>query len=117
MIRRFSHNRHFLVEVMGRDTGFLAVEVGIAGGAEFVLIPEAPITVPELAARIRARKRTKLGSIIVVAEGEKPGRSFGLAKELQAELNTEYKVCVLGHTQRGGSPTVRDRKVGILNGR
>lgn len=112
----FSHNRHFLVEVMGRATGFLAVEVGIAGGAEFVLIPETPLSIDDLVTRIQQRKRTKLGSIIVVAEGEKAGRSIDIANQLNQQLNIEYKVCILGHTQRGGSPTMRDRKLAALMG-
>jgi 6-phosphofructokinase 1 len=112
----FSHNRNFLVEVMGRASGFLAVTVGIAGGAEFILIPEDPLSSEQLAARINARRRKKLGSIIVVAEADQAGRSFKLAEDLKKLVGMEYKVCILGHTQRGGSPTVEDRKVASLMG-
>lgn len=114
----FSHNRNFLVEVMGKASGFLAVEVGIAGGAEFILIPEVPMAVDELADNIRNHRHRpeKLGSIIVVAEADKPGRSFSLAESLEKQLNIEYKVCILGHIQRGGSPTVKDRKIASLMG-
>ncbi len=112
----FSHNRHFLVEVMGRSAGFLAVEVGIAGGAEFVLIPEEPLSTEELVQRIRNRVRQKLASIIVVAEAEKAGRSVELAEQIKALSGITYRVCILGHTQRGGSPTVKDRKIASLMG-
>jgi len=112
----FSLNRHFLVEVMGRAAGFLAVDVGIAGGAEFILIPEIPISMEELADRIQNRQRKKLASIIVVAEAGEPGRSFEIAKNIQQLINREYKVCILGHIQRGGAPTVKDRKIASLMG-
>ena len=111
-----SFNRNFLVEVMGRASGFLAVDVGIAGGAEFILIPEAPITVADLVYRIQNRSRQKLSSIIVVAEANVAGRSFQIAEEINKLSGIEYKVCVLGHTQRGGSPTVMDRKTGSIMG-
>lgn len=106
-----SHNRHFLVEVMGRSSGFLALDVGMAGGAEFILTPEYPITSRELAAKIITPRRQKLSSIIVVAEADEPGRSFRIAKELEELTGLQYRVCILGHTQRGGSPTTLDRKV------
>ncbi len=112
----FSHNRNFLVEVMGRASGFLAADVGIAGGAEFILIPEDPIPTEELAKRLQSRRRVKSSSIIVVAEADEPGRSFALAAELKRLLNVEYKVCILGHTQRGGRPTLEDRKIAALMG-
>lgn len=112
----FSHNRNFLVEVMGRDTGFLAMDVGIAGGAELVLIPEYPIEIPQLIEILRTRNSKKMGSIIVVAEGQKPGRSFEIAEKIQGALDMEYRVCILGHTQRGGTPSLLDRKYASLMG-
>lgn len=112
----FSLNRHFLVEVMGRDAGFLAVDVGIAGGAEFILIPEDPISTETLVKRIQSRKRAKLASIIVVAESDEPGRAFKIAEEIQRLSGLSYKVCILGHIQRGGAPTVKDRKIASLMG-
>lgn len=112
----FSHSRNFLVEVMGRSSGFLALDVGIAGGAEFIMVPEMQITTDDLVKKIAHRARYKMGSIIVVAEAEKPGRSFTIAEKIRSELNIEYKVAVLGHTQRGGTPSVRDRKVASLMG-
>jgi 6-phosphofructokinase 1 len=111
-----SHNRPFLVEVMGRSSGFLAVDVGIAGGAEFILIPEFPVTTAELAKRIKLPRREKLSSIIIVAEADKPGRSIEMAAELQELTDLQYRVCILGHTQRGGSPTTLDRKIASMMG-
>lgn len=111
-----SHNRHFIVEVMGKNSGFLAIDVGIAGGAEFILIPEVPFTTEEVATKIIESKRQKLSSIIVAAEKDKPGHSFDVASELNKITNRNYRVCILGHTQRGGSPSVLDRKVASLMG-
>lgn len=112
----FSHSRNFLVEVMGRSSGFLALDVGIGGGAEFIVLPEMNMSSDDLVEKIRSRNRLKMGSIIVVAEAESPGHSFQLAHDIQAKLDIEYKVAVLGHTQRGGSPTLRDRKIGSFMG-
>ena len=112
-----SHNRNFIVEVMGRNTGFLAVDVGIAGGAEVILIPEYPVKMQALADRINNRHSRKSTSIMIVAEGsELPGRSFRVAEALKQKGNLDYKVCILGHTQRGGTPTVKDRKVATQMG-
>ncbi len=104
-----SHNHHFLVEVMGRNTGFLAVDVGIAGGAEVILIPELDIPIDVLAKKLLEPKRRKFSSIMVIAEGHQPGRSIALAAQLKAFTHEQYRVCILGHTQRGGSPTTLDR--------
>ena len=112
----FSHSNNFLVEVMGRASGLLAMDVGLAGGAEFILVPEIKVSVDELVERISSRKRLKMGSIIVVAEADKPGRSFKIAEQIEKKIGIVYKVCVLGHTQRGGTPTVRDREVASLMG-
>jgi 6-phosphofructokinase 1 len=106
-----SHNHNFLVEVMGRSSGFLALDVGIAGGAEFILTPEFPVSNEVLASKITTPRRHKLSSIIVVAEADKSGRSFDIAKQLAVITGLQYRVCVLGHTQRGGSPTAMDRKM------
>lgn len=106
-----SHNRNFLVEVMGRSSGFLAVDVGIAGGAEFILIPEINLSIDDLAKKIKEpNRRKKLSSIIIVAEADEPGRSMAIAKQLNGKTGEYYRVCILGHTQRGGSPTLLDRK-------
>lgn len=105
-----SSSFYFIVETMGRHSGFLAVDVALAGGAEFILTPEFPIAIPELARRIEAPKRKKQSLIIVVAEADSPGRSFGIAQALKLLTpGFEYRVCVLGHIQRGGTPTLMDR--------
>lgn len=104
-----SHSRYFLVETMGRNSGFLALDVAIGGGAEFALIPEFPISIEQLAEKINHLRRTKQSLIIVVAEAGQPGRSLAMAEKLQILTAFEYRVCVLGHTQRGGSPTALDR--------
>lgn len=106
-----SHNRNFLVEVMGRKSGFLAIDVGIAGGAEIILIPEFDIPIQAIADKLTQHKRPKQSSIIVVAEAEKPGRSFEIAAQLETITGKPYRVCILGHTQRGGSPTTADRLI------
>jgi 6-phosphofructokinase 1 len=106
-----SHNRHFLVEVMGRKSGFLAVDVGIAGGAEFILVPEFDLTISHIADKLLHPKRRKLSSIIIVAEADHPGRSFKIAEDLKNLTKLNFRVCILGHTQRGGSPTTLDRTI------
>lgn len=112
----FSTDRNFLIEIMGRASGFLAVDVGIAGGAEMMLIPEFPVSIDELVDKIQRSQRHKMASIIVVAEGGKTGHSVQLAEEIKAKTGVLYTVCILGHTQRGGSPTAWDRKIGALMG-
>ncbi len=112
----FSTDRNFLIEVMGRASGFLAVDVAIAGGAEMVLLPEFPISTDVLINQIKQSQRHKMASIIVVAEGGKTGHSVDLAEEIKAKTGIHYTVCILGHTQRGGSPTVLDRKIAALMG-
>jgi len=105
-----SHNRLFFVEVMGRHTGFIALESGIAGGAEEVLIPEDPIGIDELCRRLQTSFRGgKKSSIVVVAETGQPGDSFRIAREVKERIGLDSRVCVLGHIQRGGVPTARDR--------
>jgi phosphofructokinase-like protein len=130
-----SHNRVMVVEVMGRHTGWIAVMSGIAGGADVILIPEHPITVEDACAEITHRHgRGKDFSIVVVSEGyelayasgerrqvtqEAATDAFGhvrfggvgdaLAREIEERTGYETRVTVLGHVQRGGSPTPRDR--------
>lgn len=111
-----SHDRNFLIEVMGRRTGFLALDVGIAGGAELVLVPEFEPSIDDVAQRVMRPRREKLSHIIVVAEGDQPGRSLHIASELKLRTSTEYRVCILGHTQRGGTPTALDRKMASMMG-
>ena len=130
-----SHNRVMVVEVMGRHTGWIAVMSGIAGGADAILIPEQPITVEQACAELRRRhERGKDFSIVVVSEGyeltyesgeqrsvtqEDETDQFGhvrlggvgeaLARDIEQLTGYETRVTVLGHVQRGGSPTPRDR--------
>jgi 6-phosphofructokinase 1 len=104
-------DRLFFVEVMGRDAGLIALRTGIGSGAEAVLIPETPTDMDEIIALLeRGWKRKKSSSIIVVAEGDDAGGAFAVAEKVKARLNTyETKVAILGHIQRGGSPTCMDR--------
>lgn len=125
-----SHNRVIVVEVMGRDAGWIATHAGIAGGAAFIAIPEREVGVTEIAAVVRSRAEAGLSySVIVVAEGATVGDlapvrtssadEFGhallggigqlVADALGAETGFETRVTVLGHIQRGGSPTAHDR--------
>jgi 6-phosphofructokinase 1 len=105
-----SHERLFFVEVMGHHTGFIALESGIAGGAEELIIPETPLSTEEVCAKLNeAFKAGKRSAIVVVAEAEQPGYSFDIAREVKRRINIESRVCILGHVQRGGSPTARDR--------
>ncbi|MEW6547761.1 MAG: 6-phosphofructokinase [Bacillota bacterium] len=103
-----SHERIFVIEVMGRDSGHLALAVGLAAGAESVVVPEFPEPIEVICARVlRGRNRGKKHDLIVVAEGA--GSAYDLAREVQARTGMETRVTVLGHIQRGGSPTAYDR--------
>ncbi len=105
-----SLQRLFFIEVMGRSRGFIALEVGIAGGAEDILIPEVETKIEQLSLDIRRSfKRGKKSSIVIVAEGDEAGGAFSIAQQVWERLRMEYRICVLGHVQRGGSPTARDR--------
>ena len=133
-----SHHRIMVVEVMGRHAGWIAVHAGIAGGADFILVPEIPINVDEVCAAVRKRHdRGKTFSIIVVAEGaefakgqavlrDKKLDSFGhvrlggigdtLGEIIEEKTRFETRVTVLGHVQRGGTPTAFDRVLGTRFG-
>lgn len=107
-----SHERLFIVEVMGRDSGFIALETGLAGGAEEIFFVDNPITVDQALDHIkRGIARGKRSSILVTAEGRKPGRAYDLADLIRKKSGFESKVCVLGHIQRGGAPTAFDRNL------
>jgi len=107
-----SHNRMFFVEVMGRDSGFIALNSGIGGGAERIIIPEKNIPAEVLLEDIdRGKRRGKTSNIIVVAEGNIAGKAVFDLKEYVEQKRPEYdiRVSVLGHMQRGGTPTCYDR--------
>jgi 6-phosphofructokinase 1 len=103
-----SHERTFIIEVMGRDAGDLALWSGLADGAETILIPEASYTIEDVVSRLnRGFERGKKHSIIVIAEGS--GSAVELGKTITDKTGLECRVTVLGHIQRGGSPTAFDR--------
>jgi 6-phosphofructokinase 1 len=126
-----AHNRVIVVEVMGRDSGWIAIYSGVAGGADVILIPEQPFDIQEIAETIKQRHdRGRYFSIVVVAEGAKLANTspenerrktdeFGhvrlggigntLAAEIESRTGFETRAVILGHTQRGGSPTAFDR--------
>lgn len=123
-----AHERIFLVEVMGRNAGFIGLDVGVASGAEEILIPEVLTDLDGICKRLAEGKaKGKSSSIIIVSEGDEAGGAITIGKELKKRSNLDYKVCILGHIQRGGSPTVKDRVLasklgyaavmGLLSGR
>ena len=108
-----SHERIFIVEVMGRKRGFLALEVGICVGAEVILIPEQPMNIAEIVKLMNENaKKGKRAGIIVAAEG--CGDTSKLAQEMQRQTESEVRLSILGYAQRGGSPTARSRLLASL---
>jgi 6-phosphofructokinase 1 len=102
-----SHDRTFILEVMGRKSGWIALAAGLAGGAESILIPEYPTSMDEVVSRLqRGHERGKQHSIIVVSEGV--GLGFAIGDEIKARTGFDTRVTVLGHIQRGGSPSAVD---------
>lgn len=108
-----AHDRVFIVEVMGRDAGYIALHSGIATGAENILIPETKTDIDAIIEGLTEKeKRKKLVNLIVVAEGEEFGGGNELAKVIRQRMpNADIRVTVLGHIQRGGAPTCEDRVV------
>jgi 6-phosphofructokinase 1 len=126
-----SHHRVMIVEVMGHRSGWIALYAGVAGGGDIILIPEIPYSLEAVVAKVRDRKKKgKRFSIVVVAEGAKPkggdvvvkkiverssdpvrlgGVGFSLSDQIERATGTEARAVVLGHLQRGGSPTAHDR--------
>ena len=103
-----SHDRAFIIEVMGRDAGDIALWAGLAGGAETIIIPEVGYDMDEIAARLKSgHDRGKKHSIIIVAEGVCSGVEF--SQKIKDATDLDTRVSVLGHIQRGGSPTAADR--------
>jgi 6-phosphofructokinase 1 len=108
-----AHDRLFIIEVMGRDAGYIALHSGIATGAENILIPERKTDIEELIhSLVEKEKRKKLVNLVVVAEGEEFGGANEVAKVVKERLpQVETRVCILGHIQRGGAPTCIDRLI------
>jgi 6-phosphofructokinase 1 len=105
-----AHNRIFFVEVMGRHSGHIALLSGIAGGAEGIFIPERGNEFNDIVELYESKARKKEFSIFVVAEGDEEGRAYDISKRFQAIYpETDCRVTVLGHVQRGGRPTANDR--------
>lgn len=106
-----SHDRLFFIEVMGRDSGCIALNCGIAGGAEAILLPEKETGIDELIQKLEsAAKDKKSSTIVIVAEGDKNGGAYNVAKRVQEKFDFyDAKVTILGHLQRGGSPSSFDR--------
>ncbi|MDQ3072918.1 MAG: 6-phosphofructokinase [Bacteroidota bacterium] len=106
-----SHDRIFFVEVMGKDSGFIAMDVGISGGAEAVLIPETETDIVNLTTTLeQGWGRQKSSQLIIVAEGDQFGGVEGIVEQVKSRIPAlDCRILVLGHIQRGGSPTARDR--------
>jgi 6-phosphofructokinase 1 len=107
-----SHDRVFFIEVMGRDSGYIAIQCGIAGGAEIVMVPEVLTPISEVVETLKQGwNRSKSSSIIVVAEGDEEGNAAEVADKIKArlEVDMDIRVTTLGHIQRGGIPTAYDR--------
>lgn len=108
-----AHDRVFIIEVMGRDAGYIALHSGIATGAENILIPERKTNMNDIVKSLLEKEhRKKLVNLIVVAEGDEFGGANEVQKVLSKKLpNAEIRVCILGHIQRGGSPSCLDRLI------
>ncbi|GAB5409251.1 MAG: 6-phosphofructokinase [Balneolaceae bacterium] len=106
-----AHERMFLVEVMGRDTGFIALETAIACGAELALLPEELTDIKEIKSQLKNMlKEQKRSSLVVVAEGDETGGALKLAEKIKDDFKQyDMKICILGHIQRGGTPSAHDR--------
>lgn len=106
-----SHDRLFFIEVMGRDSGCIALRAGIAGGAEAILLPEKETAIEDLIQKLaNGAENKKSSSIVIVAEGDKNGGAYDVAKRVKEKFNFyDTKVTILGHLQRGGSPSSFDR--------
>jgi 6-phosphofructokinase 1 len=124
-----SHDRIFFIEVMGRDSGYIAIQSGIAGGAEMVMVPEVLTPISEVVETLKQGwSRSKSSSIIIVAEGDEEGNAAEVAEKIRSQVgvDVDMRVTTLGHIQRGGIPTAYDRILasrlglgaleGLLNG-
>ncbi|MGB9856943.1 MAG: 6-phosphofructokinase [Dictyoglomaceae bacterium] len=110
-----AHERTFVVEVMGRECGYIAFTSGLVSGADVILIPEVPVDFPYIIEKLRNRqKKLKRHNIIIVAEGV--GSAYFIGKQIEDRLGISTRIVVLGHIQRGGSPSVLDRTLGTFMG-
>jgi 6-phosphofructokinase 1 len=109
-----AHDRLFFIEVMGRDSGAIALRAGISCGAEAILLPEKETAIEDLIENLKnGQSKKKSSSIVIVAEGDKHGGAYDIAKIVEKEVkNYDIKVTILGHLQRGGSPSAFDRVLG-----
>lgn len=109
-----SHDRVFFIEVMGRDSGYIAIQSGIGGGAEIVLVPETLTTIDDVINTLtQGWNRSKTSSIVVVAEGDEEGSAFEISQKVKKLIpEKDIKVTTLGHIQRGGNPSAQDRIIG-----
>ena len=106
-----SHDRVFFIEVMGRHSGYIAINCGIGGGAELVMVPETSTTIEDVINTLKAgRDRQKTSSIVIVAEGDVQGNAHEIAAKVSSHLpELDIRVTTLGHIQRGGDPSAFDR--------
>jgi len=112
-----SHDRLFFIEVMGKDAGFIALNSAMAAGAEYAMIPERDQGVTELVQKLKSGQATKSSSIVIVAEGDEEGGAYAIAQKVKEQYDHyDTRVTVLGHTQRGGSPSARDRILASRSG-
>ncbi|QQL50432.1 6-phosphofructokinase [Mucilaginibacter ginkgonis] len=108
-----AHDRLFFIEVMGRDAGCIALRAGISCGAEAIMLPEKDTAIADLIASVKSNQAKKSSSIVIVAEGDKNGGAYDVAQKVKAEVKSyDVKVTILGHLQRGGSPSAFDRVLG-----
>lgn len=113
-----AHDRLFFIEVMGRDSGAIALRAGVSCGAEAILLPEKPTAIDDLIENLKAGQfNKKSSSIVIVAEGEKNGGAYDIAQKVKQAVDFyDIKVAILGHLQRGGSPSSFDRILGSRMG-
>lgn len=114
-----AHDRIFFIEVMGRDSGYIGLECGIGGGAEVVMVPETKTTINDVVKSLKGLRKSKTSSIVIVAEGDEEGGAAEIMERVKAEFkddDKDFKVTTLGHIQRGGNPTAKDRLLGSRTG-
>ena len=111
----YSHDRIFVIEVMGRNSGLIAINTGLACGADFILVPERKVNLTSIADDIKVNRKDKRHTLIIVAEGA--ARASEVASSIKLLVGREVRISVLGHIQRGGSPSALDRIIAAEFGR